>query len=58
MERYLTYCTEPNAWFEGLPIGSGRLAAMVLSYADCDKLSINNEFLYTGRIFYPMSEIT
>ena len=49
MERYLKYQTEPQEWMEGLPIGNGRLAVMVQSFGKCDKLSLNNEFLYTGE---------
>lgn len=49
MERYLRYSGSPHEWMEGLPIGCGRLAAMVLSFKNYDKLSLNNEFLYTGQ---------
>ena len=48
MEHILQYHSPAGEWMEGLPIGNGRLAAMVLSGHQEDKLSLNNEYLYRG----------
>lgn len=44
----LVYCTPPKEWMEGLPIGNGRLAAMVWG-DNQDQLTLNHEWLWTGR---------
>ena len=44
----LVYQTPPKEWMEGLPIGNGRLAAMVWG-DDKDRLTLNHEWLWTGR---------
>lgn len=48
LNNVLWYQNTPHTWDEGLPIGNGRLAAMVLNYDDCDVLTLNHEFLWTG----------
>ena len=44
----LVYQTPPKEWMEGLPIGNGRLAAMVWG-DNLDRLTLNHEWLWTGR---------
>ena len=44
----LFYRTPPREWMEGLPIGNGRLAAMVWGQKE-DRLTLNHEWLWTGR---------
>lgn len=46
MEK-MHYLTPPSEWMEGLPIGNGRLAAMVWGDAT-DRLTLNHEWLWTG----------
>lgn len=42
--------TRPAAeWKEGLPIGNGRLAAMIDGAPDNERLALNHEWLYTGE---------
>jgi len=36
-------------WLEGLPIGTGRLAAMVLGGVKREQVTLNHEWLWTGR---------
>jgi len=49
MEHLLWYNTPPEEWMEGLPIGNGRLAAMVWGNAESDVLSLNHEWLWRGK---------
>ena len=46
MEK-MFYRTPPKEWMEGLPIGNGRLAAMVWGEG-ADRLTLNHEWLWTG----------
>lgn len=46
MEK-MHYLTPPSEWMEGLPIGNGRLAAMVWG-DETDRLTLNHEWLWTG----------
>lgn len=48
LNNILWYKNAPQTWDEGLPIGNGRLAAMVLNYDNKDVLTLNHEFLWTG----------
>ena len=44
------WMTKPAAdWLEGLPIGTGRLAAMVLGGVKREQVTLNHEWLWTGR---------
>lgn len=36
-------------WLEGLPIGTGRLAAMILGGVKRDQVTLNHEWLWTGQ---------
>ncbi len=48
MENRLWYTTPPKEWMEGLPIGNGRLAAMVWGDGATDRLTLNHEWLWRG----------
>ena len=48
MQDKLWYKEPPNFWDEGLPIGNGRLAAMVWGDEEKDVLTLNNEWLWRG----------
>lgn len=44
------WMSKPTAdWLEGLPIGTGRLAAMVLGGVRHEQVTLNHEWLWTGR---------
>ena len=45
----LWYQTATTDWKEGLPIGTGRLAAMVLGEAGSERLALNHEWLWRGK---------
>ena len=45
----LWYTTPAAEWKEGLPIGNGVLAAMVLGDGRRDRLALNHEWLWRGR---------
>ena len=44
----ICYNHSPEKWEDGLPVGNGRLAAMLWG-ADCDILSLNHEWIWTGN---------
>ncbi|MFC1452132.1 glycoside hydrolase N-terminal domain-containing protein [Verrucomicrobiota bacterium] len=44
----LWYQAPPREWLEGLPIGTGRLAAMVMGAHKRDRLALNHEWLWSG----------
>ncbi len=44
----LWYKTPPRDWLEGLPIGTGRLAAMVMGTYKLERLALNHEWLWKG----------
>ena len=47
--NYILWYTKPaQSWLEGLPIGNGRLAAMVHGGESYDQLSLNHEWLWRG----------
>lgn len=48
MNNRLWYAKPGEGWLEGLPIGNGRLAAMVCGDEKGDKLSLNHEWLWRG----------
>jgi len=49
VENKLWYYNPPKEWMEGLPIGNGRLAAMIWGDENCDVISLNHEWLWTGK---------
>lgn len=48
MSKTLWYETPAKEWMEGLPIGNGRLAAVVWGDERADRLSLNHEWLWRG----------
>lgn len=48
MNNRLWYKTPAREWLEGLPIGTGRLAAMVLGDCKRERVALNHEWLWTG----------
>lgn len=48
MTDLLNFKTPSKSWNDGLPIGSGRLAAMLWENNDKQILSLNNENIWTG----------
>ena len=46
--QMLRYDKPSGNWMEGLPIGNGRLAAMVCGSENTDKLILNHEWLWRG----------
>ncbi len=44
----LEYGKPAKEWLEALPIGNGRLGAMVFSDPGCDRLDLNEETLWSG----------
>ena len=49
MNKKLWYANPDEAWMNGLPVGSGRLAAMVRNAEKKDVLSLNHEWLWRGK---------
>ncbi len=45
----LWYKSPATEWEEGLPIGTGRLAAMILGEAGAERLALNHEWLWRGE---------
>ena len=45
--RQINLDSAPKYWYEGFPVGTGRLAAMILSHPDSDLLCLNHEALWT-----------
>ena len=60
MENRLWYRTASTEWIEGLPIGNGRLAAMIWGDEASDRISLNHEWLWRGvhrdRVSAPASD--
>lgn len=44
----LWYASPPARWSEGLPIGTGRIAAMVMGTVKRDRIALNHEWLWRG----------
>jgi len=40
-------------WNEALPVGNGRLGAMVFGQADCERLQLNEQTIWTGGPYDP-----
>ena len=49
MMYQLRYKHIPKEWINGLPLGNGRLAAMVWGDETRDILSLNHEHLWRGK---------
>lgn len=48
----LWYRQPAQSWTDALPIGNGRLGAMVYGKVDTELLSLNEETLYSGEIHF------
>jgi alpha-L-fucosidase 2 len=48
MHQKLWYREPASDWSEGLPVGTGRLAAMVLGTCHTERLALNHEWLWEG----------
>ena len=48
MSQRLWYREPASDWTEGLPIGNGRLAAMVLGSCPRERIALNHEWLWEG----------
>jgi len=44
----LWYTQPASQWLEGLPVGTGRLAAMVLGQVKTERIALNHEWLWRG----------
>ncbi len=49
MNSKLWYRKPASDWLEGLPIGNGRLAAMVLGQYPRERIALNHEWLWSGK---------
>jgi alpha-L-fucosidase 2 len=47
--KMLWYEAPPTEYMSGLPIGTGRLAAMVLGSVDIERVALNHEWLWRGE---------
>lgn len=47
-EMTLWYTTPAKVWEEALPVGNGRLGAMVFGRTDCERIQFNENTLYSG----------
>ncbi len=47
-EHTLMYKAPANEWEEALMLGNGRIGAMVFSKTDCEKISLNEDTLWSG----------
>jgi len=56
VENKLWYNTPAREWKEGLPVGNGRLAAMVLGYPEEERIALNHEWLWKGTNRYRDTE--
>ena len=56
MNYQLWYQKSTEDWLDGLPIGNGRLAAMVVSGENADRLALNHEELWDGLHRYRTTE--
>lgn len=48
MEHKLWYKKPASEWLEGLPVGTGRLAAMVMGRYKRERIALNHEWLWRG----------
>lgn len=48
MHQKLWYTSPAREWLEGLPIGTGRLAAMVMGTVQRERIALNHEWLWKG----------
>ncbi len=49
MNNQLLYDRPATDWIEGMPIGTGRLAAMILGSVKRERIALNHEWLWSGK---------
>ena len=49
MNDHIWHAEPASAWHDGMPIGNGVLAAMVLGGVETERLALNHEWLWRGR---------
>jgi len=49
LNNKLWYTKPADKWIEGLPIGNGRIAAMILGGINSEKIGLNHEYLFRGN---------
>ena len=49
MKHRLWYKTPTDTYIEGLPVGNGRMAAMMLGGPDCTRIALNHEWMWRGE---------
>ena len=54
MNNILWYQSPAENWNEALPIGNGKLGAMIFGGTECERLQLNEETLWSG--YYEYSE--
>ena len=54
MNSRMWYCKPASEWQEGLPIGNGLLAGMVMGTFPSDRLALNHEWLWRANIIHSM----
>lgn len=52
-KHVLWYRRPAEAWEEALPLGNGRLGAMVYGQPESEKISLNDDTLWSGSAFHP-----
>ncbi|MFY9436534.1 MAG: glycoside hydrolase N-terminal domain-containing protein, partial [Limnochordia bacterium] len=45
---YLRYNTPADAWRDAIPLGNGRLGAMVYGHTDIERIQLNDDSLWYG----------
>lgn len=45
----LLYTSPAGSWLEGMPVGTGRLAAMIMGGSVIERVALNHEWLWTAR---------
>lgn len=48
MENKLVYDKPPKNWNEALPIGNGKLGAMLFGFGDKDRIQLNEDSIWSG----------
>ncbi len=49
MSTFITHLNYENSWFSALPLGNGRVGAMVWGSPEKDRIEINEESLWSGK---------
>ena len=45
---HLYYKNQANSWFDALPLGNGRLGAMVYGHTNVERIQLNDDSLWYG----------